>query len=285
MKQFALCVGINRFENLPMSSWLNGCVNDAADVSAMLGRGFGFADSNITLLTDQAATKDAVFGVLTEALDRANTPGEHLERIVFSMSSHGTQVPDTNGDDPDRVDEAFATCDLRQAGSQWDLGSLIVDDELYELFARLPKGVLLDVIFDTCHSGSGLRALDLMLTADDRRPRFVPPPTPLGRDGAAVMGTDTRMLRDLVRSSPAVAKPVLLAACRADQEATDANFDGRYNGAFTHYLLDALSAGAGASRADVVKQVNVKLRARKFHQVAQLEAQASGKTTAWGTAF
>lgn len=285
MKQLALCVGINRFENLPMSSWLNGCVNDAEDISALLGSAFGFTDSSITLLTDKAATRDAVYGTLSEALDRANTPGEHLERILFTMSSHGTQVADTDSDEPDGVDEAFATCDLRQAGSQWDFGSLMIDDELRTLFARLPQGVLLDVIFDTCHSGSGLRALDQFLSADDRRPRFVPPPTPLGRDGTAVAGANTRMLRDLLRTSSAVAKPVLLAACQADQEATDANFDGRYNGAFTHFLLEELRSGPGASRADVVKRVNRKLRARDFAQIAQLEATAAGKITAWGTVF
>ncbi|TFB69595.1 caspase family protein [Cryobacterium glaciale] len=285
MSQFALCVGINRFENLPVNSWLNGCVNDATDVSVLLGTAFGFADSSITVLTDQAATKDAVFGAMTEALDRANVPGEHLDHIVFTMSSHGTQVPDTSGDEADRVDEAFATFDLRQNGAVWDASSLILDDELHDLFTRLPKGVLLDVILDTCHSGSGLRAMDLVPTVDDRRPRYVPPPTPLGRDGAEAEGADTRTLRDLVRSSKAAAKPVLFAACRADQTAADANFDGRYNGAFTHFLLDALQSGAAPSRAAVIKQVNAKLRARKFAQRAQLEASAPGKSTAWGTAF
>lgn len=285
MNQFALCVGINRFKNLPMASWLNGCVNDAEDVSTLLSKAFGFADKSITVLTDQAATKDAVFGAMTEALDRANMPGEHLDHIVFTMSSHGTQLPDTSGDEADQVDEAFATYDLRQTGAAWDPGSLILDDELHDLFTRLPKGVLLDVILDTCHSGTGLRALDLVPTIDDRRPRFVPPPTPLGRDGAEAEGADTRMLRDLVRASKTAAKPVLFAACRADQTAADANFDGRYNGAFTHFLLDALQSGAPPSRAEIIKQVNVKLRGRQFAQRAQLEASAPGKSTAWGTAF
>ena len=285
MNEFALCVGINRFKNLPMASWLNGCVNDAEDVSTLLSKAFGFADKSITVLTDQAATKDAVFGAMTEALDRANMPGEHLDHIVFTMSSHGTQLPDTSGDEADQVDEAFATYDLRQTGAAWDPGSLILDDELHDLFTRLPKGVLLDVILDTCHSGTGLRALDLIPTVDDRRPRFVPPPTPLGRDGAEAEGADTRMLRDLVRASKAAAKPVLFAACRADQTAADANFDGRYNGAFTHFLLDALQSGAPPSRAEIIKQVNVKLRGRQFAQRAQLEASAPGKSTAWGTAF
>lgn len=285
MNQFALCVGINRFENLPMSSWLNGCVNDADDVSALLGRAFDFPDTSITLLTDRAATKDAVLGALTEALDRANTPTEHLDHIVFTMSSHGTQLPDTSGDEADQVDEAFATYDLRQNGTAWDPGTLIIDDELHDLFARLPRGVLLDVILDTCHSGSGLRALSLLPTVENWRPRFVPPPTPLGRDGAEADGADTRTLRDLVRLSTAGAKPVLFAACRADQTAADANFDGRYNGAFTHFFLDALRTDAPTSRGEVIKQVNAKLRARKFPQRAQLEAPARGKATAWGTAF
>ncbi|TFD84934.1 caspase family protein [Cryobacterium serini] len=92
MSQFALCVGINRFENLPVNRWLNGCVNDTADVSALLG-------------------------AMTEALDRAATPGEHLNHIVFTMSSHGTQLPDTSGDAADQVDEAFATYDLQQNGA------------------------------------------------------------------------------------------------------------------------------------------------------------------------
>ena len=285
MKQFAVCVGINQFKNLPRSSWLNGCENDVDDVSALLGRAFGFADSSIRQLKGKLATKDAVLGALTEALERAAMPGEHLEHIVFSMSSHGTQLPDTSGDETDQVDEAFATYDLRQSGTAWDPGSLIVDDELHDLFARLPKGVLLDVILDTCHSGSGLRAMDLLPTSDDRRSRFVPPPTPLGREGAEAEGADTRTLRDLVRSSKAAEKPVLFAACRADQTAADANFDGHYNGAFTHFLLEALSCGTPMTRGDVVKKVNAKLRLRKFAQRAQLEASGPGKSTAWGSAF
>ena len=36
MTNRALCVGINQFSNLPMASWLNGCVNDANDMAAML---------------------------------------------------------------------------------------------------------------------------------------------------------------------------------------------------------------------------------------------------------
>ena len=37
----ALCVGINEFAHLPQASWLNGCVNDADDMAAMLRKQSG----------------------------------------------------------------------------------------------------------------------------------------------------------------------------------------------------------------------------------------------------
>ena len=52
MARYALCVGINEFKSLPRSSWLNGCVNDANDISKAL-RKFGFPARNITVLRDR----------------------------------------------------------------------------------------------------------------------------------------------------------------------------------------------------------------------------------------
>ncbi len=58
--------------------------------------------------------------------------------LIFSMSSHGTQVPDVNGDEPDKADEAFCPHDLAQAGNNWDTKHIIIDDELHDLFITLP---------------------------------------------------------------------------------------------------------------------------------------------------
>ena len=56
MTRRALCVGINEFKSLPMSSWLSGCVNDANDISKAL-KGLGFPARNVTVLRDKDATK------------------------------------------------------------------------------------------------------------------------------------------------------------------------------------------------------------------------------------
>lgn len=262
----ALCVGINRFAHLPESSWLNGCVNDAEDMARLLQDRWSLGDPDITILRDAEATKDAVIGHLTDLVDRTVT-GE-LQRVVFSYSSHGTQVPDPSGDEADRADEALAAYDLRSDGDQWDAGTVIVDDELRALLDRLPAGVLFEAFLDTCHSGTGLRSLDLL---PGRRPKFLPAPTPIGAEDL----DERNAARFLDRASPtgtAGAPPVLLAACRADQTASDAYFDGRYNGAFTHHLLKRLKAEPTATRLETVTAVEASLRAGRFTQSPQLEA-------------
>ncbi len=90
---------------------------------------------------------------LNDMVDKA-APGDHL---VFTFSSHGTQVPSAPGDadEPDGLDEAFACHDIKSNGDSWDRKTVIIDNELRDLFAKVPDGVLVEVLLDTCHSGTG----------------------------------------------------------------------------------------------------------------------------------
>jgi len=282
----ALCVGINKFKHIPQSNWLYGCVNDANDMSALLTSKYGFTAGDVTVLTDAKATKKAVMAKL-EAMVSGAEQGK-VKHIVFTYSSHGTQVPDTSGDEIDKVDEALVAYDLAQAGDQWDLNTVLVDDELGALFARVPAGVLVEVYLDTCHSGTGLKAMDLL---PGRMPRFLPPPTPIGLDDILdrSVGLETRalpafrrrpyskMFRRKGRSTSSASTPVLFAACAASQTSSDASFKGRSNGAFTYYLLQTLKKSPTASRADLLKGIRSGLKSDRFDQVPQLEAAATAK--------
>jgi hypothetical protein len=275
----ALCVGINEFAHLPNSNWLNGCVNDAEDMAAMLRTRPGYSRRNVTVLADADATKANVMAKLTDMVDKARTG--KLDHVVFSFSSHGTQVPDTNGDETvDHVDEAFACYDIAQKGPDWDRETVIVDDELNALLADFPKGVLVEVLLDTCHSGTGLKDIDLL---PGRKPRFLPPPTVKGVRRIAPK-SDPKGLQELVRSIPAANRPVLFAACKADQTSADAYFDGRYNGAFTYYFLKAVGSDEAATRAAVLTAVSQGLRGGDFEQRAQLEAAPRAKRVPFGQA-
>jgi len=288
MARYALCVGINEFRSLPRSSWLAGCVNDANDMAKALKK-LGFTARGTTVLRDAEATKKKVMAALTEMLGKAKS-GDH---VVLSFSSHGTQVPNSlqsEGDaEPDGLDEAFACHDIKQKGDAWDRKTVIVDDELRELFATLPEGVLVEVFLDTCHSGSGLKDLDDIAQAMlmGRRPRFLPPPTPKGLSQARSIraATPHAVERDALvelTKSRSGSKPVLFAACRPEQTASDATFDQRPNGAFTHLFLQAVSAGPDKTRRELLSEVTKGLKAGDFDQRSTLEGPAKAKKVPFG---
>ena len=262
----ALCVGINKFKNLP-SAELNGCVNDANDMSSMLKDLLGFADADIVKLTDAQATKANIMKNLKSMVDDAKAG--KLNYLVFSLSSHGTQVPDTSGDEPDRADEAFCPHDLAVKGNQWDTNYVIVDDELHDLFVELPKNVLLEVYLDTCHSGTGLKAIDLLL---DRKPRYLPPPSIEAFD--MVDGKRSRGLHETMLEKGLI-HHILWAGCRADQTSTDANIGGTYHGAFTYYFCKEMRAGKKLTRSAVLKKVRADLKKDRYTQIPQLECEAT----------
>ena len=289
MARRALCVGINEFKSLPMSSWLSGCVNDANDLSKALKK-LGFSSRSITVLRDKEATKKNVVAALTRMVE-ASTPGDQL---VFTFSSHGTQVPSLPGDpdEQDGLDEAFACYDIKSAGDGWDRKTVIVDNELRDLFGKVPDGVLVEVLLDTCHSGTGLKDLDDIMQAMlmGRKPRFLPPPTPKGLDRAREIRDDiarpvARTALELTKVPRGTAKPVLFAACRPDQTASDATFSNRPNGAFTYLFLKELAADGNRTRSQLASAVTKGLKSGDFEQRSTLEAPAKAKKVPFGQPF
>lgn len=267
MGRKALCVGINNFKNYP-SAALQGCVNDAQEMSSLLTGLLGFSDDDITLLTDADATKANIMGRLRDMV--AEAVAGQSDYLVFSLSSHGTQVPDLSGDEEDAADEAFCPHDLAQAGDVWDPHFIITDDELHDLFVTLPENVLLEVYLDTCHSGTGLKAIDMLLT---RRPRYMPPPSlPAFKQ---VEGKQSRGLAGkFIQQEPV--HHILWTGCRSDQTSADALIDGTWHGAFTYYFCKEMEAGNNTlSRKEVLTKLRQDLAEGNYTQVPQLECEAT----------
>jgi metacaspase-1 len=265
----ALCVGINSFKNYPDAA-LQGCVNDARQMSKLLKDFLGFKTADISTLTNSKATKKNIMNALKEMVLGAQK-GKY-SYLVFSMSSHGTQIADTSGDETDAADEAFCPHDLAQKGSDWDPRYIISDDELRDLFLQLPANVLLEVYLDTCHSGTGLKAIDLLLT---RQPRYLPPPSLLAFK--RIQNVKARTLPTTLAAA-GLKQHILWAACKDDQTSADAYIDGDWHGAFTYYFDKALRAAKGnANRKELLKKVREFLQSNDYNQIPQLEYQATGK--------
>jgi hypothetical protein len=223
MAKRALCVGINDYPGV--GSDLRGCVNDANAWADLLRQNFGFPDANVTLLLDGQATKAAILDNLS-AMIKGATAGDHL---VFTNSSHGTYVADADGDESGEefYDEALCPYDCAE--------NLIVDDELRELFAQLPKGVKLTVISDSCHSASVTRAPSETLT-DELRPRYLEPEA-IGRKGIRYDKKKIAKPKKDGKYPQADMKELLLSGCRSTEYSYDAKIDGTFHGAMTYYAL------------------------------------------------
>lgn len=249
----ALLVGINDYPGT--FNDLMGCVADVQNMQDLLVSVFGFAREDIVMVTDRNATTSNILKAL-ETLVHGARAGDLL---VFHYSGHGSQVPDTHGDEADKLDEILCPVDL-----DWK-SHVIKDDDLGKIFNTLASGVHLEVFLDSCHSGTGLKDLN----STYRRPRFMPMPAELSPGAGKARKP---------RSIKPERAQVLWTACKANQYASDACLGGKYGGAFTTLFCEYVRRAQGKpSRNDLLKALRADLKKNGFTQTPQLEAGSKYK--------
>jgi uncharacterized caspase-like protein len=275
MAKKAVLIGINRYK-IPGAD-LRGCVNDVKNMRQVLTEMYGFKGSDITQLTDFAATKKAMQAAISKVVKDARAG----DVVLIHYSGHGSNVPDANGDEADKRDEILCPTDL-------DWKAPLADDWLRKTLDGLRDGVSLTFIMDCCHSGTNTRAV--MPPDAPSIPRYLPNPWDMmaAESGRKLTGRTTRALRPRPRrkgKSDAVDADIaelLLTGCRDTQTSADAHIGGSFNGALTYCLAQVLrEAGGAISYGDLHKRTIEKLRKAKFDQVPQLE----GRRASFGRAF
>jgi len=270
MARKALLIGINRYQ-IPGAD-LRGCVNDVKNMQSVLTTYFGFANKDIALLTDRAATTKAMQNEITKLIAGAKKG----DVIVLHYSGHGANVPDKNGDEADHRDEILCPTDL-------DWKKPLTDDWLRKAFNKLKPGVSFTVIMDCCHSGTNTRAI---LPPDAPSiPRYLPNPWDLMavESGRALRGKTTSKLRT---SAPAKRKrgdavdakidELLITGCRSTQTSADAYISGSYNGALTYHLVKVIKDAKGKlSYRELHERTIGQLKKGGYDQVPQLEGRSS----------
>lgn len=137
-KKEALLVGVEKYQN---GDHLPGIGLDINQMKKLLERR-GF---HVKVLFNQNATLSNV----TNALNSYSKLSSN-DSFVFYDSSHGTQIADVNGDEPDGLDEAYVLYDANENISNEH--GLLIDDHLENMLSRIPAKKLM--ITDACHSGT-----------------------------------------------------------------------------------------------------------------------------------
>jgi metacaspase-1 len=238
----ALLAGINDYDQSP----LQGCLNDVENMRKLLTECCGFSVMSIKTLKNEQSTKERILKEL-DFMVRNAQEGDHL---VFHFSGHGSQVPDTSGDETDGMDEILCPYDFG-----WRSEHYIADDELRSICSGLADGATLDVILDSCHSGTGLREMD-------GTPKCIPYPGPM----PIKMPVPRGILQD--HDYPNVA---LWAGCRSDQTSADAYINNQHQGAMTWAFCQAVSKW-NKDRHHVNLSIGYYLEHHGYEQVPQLEA-------------
>lgn len=178
---------------------------------------------------------------------------------------HNSQVPtiDYDGSEPDGLDEVICPMDF-----DWRT-KMIRDNDFKNIFGKIPDGVNLTVISDSCHSGSLLREIPGNPLESPVKSRYrVAPPDIQNR------ATDIESKFQKREIKSAIDKSILISGCRPEQTSADAWFQGRkaWHGACTYSILKALSdAGTNISYRKLVESVNKILTQQGYEQRPQLE--------------
>ncbi len=262
----ALLIGIDEYPNLGTFHQLEGCVNDVTAMAGLLRDRFDFPQEDVTVLTNEAATRARILDALDTLADGV---GEG-DVVVVHFAGHGSQITDLEGDEPDGLDETIVPYDgVRESGPNTD----ITDDEVHAWIRRVTaKTPFLTLLFDCCHSGTISR--DVF----GAKARALPPDTrPAGEIGRPPAGHSTRSAVTAEGPSgwlPLHDRYVLIAGCRDDEssyEYRDAETDTRH-GALTFFLVRALrDAGPGTTYRDVYDRVRPLVTAHSSKQHPQME--------------
>lgn len=244
----ALCIGINDYPGTQND--LRGCVNDCMGWATILQTKFGF--SNVKTLTNSQATIQAVKQEMTNLV----VGSKDGDVLVITYSGHGSTVADANNDEADGKDETLYLYN----------GNLI-DDEIKDILQKLPKGVRLTIVSDSCHSGTVTRAVLAGLNGKDViKPRFMPP----------VDGMDSLMLAKRKTKKKAflgedMMNEVLISGCQSFEYSYDANMGGKPMGAMSYCAIELLNSRQDYTYDSFYLELRKKLPNSRYPQTPQLE--------------
>lgn len=152
----------------------------------------------------------------------------------------------------------------------WSPDKMISDKAYYSIFSSMPKGVVLNWVSDSCHSGDLQRSLSR--ASFRSRSRFMKPTHEI----LALLASRRKRIK-LARSVTGSFLDVgFVSACRSDQTASDTNIGGTPCGALSWFMVKELRQAASDVPLDkLVESVRRQMLLAAYDQVPQVEGSRS----------
>jgi hypothetical protein len=285
----ALLIGIDYYLTNPFFKNLGGAVRDIDKVASYLAKSRKIPAEKVTKLTSPLpnthSTADArsaelpptyenIVNAFKTITDTAN-PGDI---VYIHYSGHGGRVktifPELKTGE-NQYDEGLVPMDVG------DRGRYLRDVEMATLLKRMAdKGLVVTVVFDSCHSGGATRADGEVRGARDGKPDTIE-----GRPSDSLVASREELLdnwRQVTGDSPqSVWLPnhrnyVFLGACRPTELAYEAAIDGKdRNGALTYFMFDTLmTAGTNLTYQQLYDRIKGQIKSRFPSQFPMLSGES-----------
>jgi hypothetical protein len=272
MAKRALLIGVNEYEHV---SSLSGCLNDVELVARVLDEHYGFEDSGLTRVVDPDNTRADILA----AFDAFVRETRDEDTVLVYYSGHGSQSHDREEEEPDAFDETIVP---RDSGRGPAPNRDITDDEINSVVLALAAtGAAVNVIFDSCHSGTATRRA-LRPPPEGAVPRWVVPDRRPPSESAHLQpqaGDETGSDRGSSGWIP-TGTHIFVSGCEADELSNEYPIGGRQQGALTYHLCQQLIRGSGLTWRTAIEAAGAAVSADFPEQHPQLEAPDAKRDSA-----
>lgn len=298
----ALLIGINHYlpNLLPNGLFykdLLGCVADALIVEEFLLKRLGVPPKNIIKLTSTSNQEKVVeppsqrptYKNIVKAFRQITEKAQPGDQVFIHYSGHGGRTTTTKAfRHLKRLDEVLVPMDLGNSERRY-----LRDTEIHFLVqAMVDRGLMVTLALDSCHTGGVTRGEQLVKQAVNRtgvRGIDVIDTTPCNSN--SLVASEAELLRAWQLRSQGVKRNaevgsgwllnpegyVLLAACRANEQANEFPFDGKQTqGALTYWMVQALKELESSSTYRMLHEsILARVHGQFKDQTPQLEGEAN----------
>lgn len=282
---YALLIGIDYYESNSLFGSLRGAVRDIHKVADYLDKSLKIPSERITRLTSPIPDTNSLADVRSARKERPPTyqnivnafnslteganPGD---LIYIHYSGHGGRVatifPDLKGDG--QFDECLVPMDVGNDGHY------LRDVEMTTLLKRMTdKGLIITVIFDSCHSGGATRGDGDVRGARDGKVDTTERPKDSNVAKRDELAQNWLLLTQNSSKEgwlPNQRDHVFLGACRPSELAYEAAFGTgtERNGALTYWMLDTLNSNSRLSYQALYDRVKGQIQSKFPNQLPML---------------